>query len=78
VLLLYTDGVTDASGLAGMFGEARMLDTLRDNRNKPAHEIQRVLTERLRDFSGSTPQFDDITLMVVTRTLEQVSELAAD
>jgi NarL family two-component system response regulator LiaR len=68
VLLLYTDGVTDAQDRQQrFFGEARLLEVARPNRGRSAREIQDVLMTELREFADGAPQFDDITLMVVVR-----------
>ncbi len=67
-LVLYSDGVTEAQNEAGEeFGEERLLDALRGEAAcRPAEVIDRVIAAIDR-FAGGAPQFDDITLLVVTR-----------
>ena len=68
VLVLYTDGVTDAHNTQkALFGEKRVLETIQAHLGHSAHDIEKALLSRVRTFVGSAPQFDDITLMVVAR-----------
>lgn len=66
VLVLYTDGVTEAfNNRDEEFGEERLLKVITENRNRPAAEIlDQILTE-INTFAGSRPQHDDITIMVL-------------
>ena len=76
VLLLYTDGVTDAHNQEQVrFGKQRLLDVLRANVGKPALEVQDRFIAAVRDFVGDSPQFDDLALVVVRRE-ELVPEAA--
>jgi sigma-B regulation protein RsbU (phosphoserine phosphatase) len=69
VLLLYTDGITDAQNRQGeFFGDRRLHQALRASPALSARGIHDTLVATLHDFVGDTPQFDDITLMVVVRT----------
>jgi sigma-B regulation protein RsbU (phosphoserine phosphatase) len=64
VLLVYSDGATEALSDAGEeFGEARLADALRAHRELAAAAIVSVLTDRVVEFSG-TEQEDDLTLVV--------------
>lgn len=68
ILVLYSDGVTDAQNEDGdFFGEERLRGLIRANAGNPAHEIQRALLQAVQRFNGEAAQFDDITLMVVVR-----------
>jgi sigma-B regulation protein RsbU (phosphoserine phosphatase) len=72
-LLLYTDGVTEAHDPQGaLFGEARLLEHLSSH---PATDL-RSLAQGLRDavhaFAGATPQFDDIAILAVRRSVPLV------
>jgi serine phosphatase RsbU (regulator of sigma subunit) len=63
-LVLYTDGVTESSNLAGEeFGEERLLEALKQNRELPSQELLAALMGQLRQFSAYE-QADDITLIV--------------
>lgn len=68
VLLLYTDGVTDAQDARGnYYGEKRLQEVVRSKRDCSANAIlDEVLTD-LQRFTGGMPQQDDITLVVISR-----------
>jgi sigma-B regulation protein RsbU (phosphoserine phosphatase) len=66
LLVLYTDGVTEAFNSANeAFGEERLREFVRTNRVKPARDVLESLVAEIRVFTGSAPQSDDITLVVV-------------
>ena len=66
VLLQYTDGVTEAvNGQKEMFGRERLLETLGSAPETYPTALLRHVRERLRAFSGSAPQFDDVTMLAV-------------
>jgi sigma-B regulation protein RsbU (phosphoserine phosphatase) len=71
VLLLYTDGVTEAQNvLDEEYGDDRLLEIGRANMNQPAEEIKEAIMNSIFDFVDEAPQFDDITLLVVARDSE--------
>jgi sigma-B regulation protein RsbU (phosphoserine phosphatase) len=66
ILVLYTDGITEAiNDNQEMFDIPRLIDTVKKNRERPSDEIVDSVISAVTAFSGSQPQFDDITLMVV-------------
>jgi sigma-B regulation protein RsbU (phosphoserine phosphatase) len=66
VLVLYTDGVTEALNSAEEeFGEERLYAVITQNRHRPAEEIMAAILAAITAFAGDTPQFDDITLMIL-------------
>lgn len=68
VLVLYTDGVTDAQNEAGaFFGRERLLEVARAHAGRPAGELQEALLQAVHTFAGEASQFDDMTLMVAVR-----------
>jgi len=68
VLLLYTDGVTEAQNGRGVFfGEERLQEVLRSTKERSAPDIQDALIAQLNNFIGDAPQFDDTTSMVLVR-----------
>ena len=70
VLLLCTDGVTEAANEAGEdFGEAGLIDALRRNVSMPADELAQTIVRDVVRFSGSVQQ-DDITLIVAKRIVK--------
>jgi sigma-B regulation protein RsbU (phosphoserine phosphatase) len=67
-LVLYTDGASEASNPAGEeFGEARLLETLKRNREFNSQELLAALLDQLRRFSPYE-QADDTTLIVAKCT----------
>ncbi len=66
MLVLYTDGITEAMNAQGeQFGEKRLLEAIRPAIGKPAEEIQQAAQAALRRFTGGSPPQDDITLVVL-------------
>jgi serine phosphatase RsbU (regulator of sigma subunit) len=63
VLLLYTDGITEArSAKREMFGIERLAEALSRARSEPAHVIRDRILAEVTDFMDV--QFDDLTLVV--------------
>lgn len=68
VLIMFTDGVTEAqNGDGEFFDEDLLIDAALTHFGRPAHEIQVAILESLQNFVSDTPQVDDITLMVLAR-----------
>lgn len=65
-LLLYTDGVTEARGLAEMFGRDRMLTAFLRGEGTGAERLDAVLDD-VRRFAGASARDDDVTLLTLTR-----------
>lgn len=66
ILVLYTDGVTEAQDRQEeFFGEERLLGVVQANLGRAAQEVQDILLAEIHEFVGQAPQFDDLTLMVV-------------
>jgi len=64
-LVLFTDGVTEATGGDGAeFGEDRLAGLVRAWRSLDAPALTARLTEAVRAFAGGAPQ-DDVTLVVL-------------
>lgn len=68
LMLLYTDGATEAMNAAGEeFGEARLVEAASSDSGLSAEgSLLRVLAA-IDAFVGGAPQYDDITLMVIRR-----------
>ena len=66
LLVLFTDGITDALNEAGQpMGERRVLDTIkRHAAESPAEIVERVF-DALREHAGDIPPRDDLTLVVL-------------
>ncbi|GAB5402394.1 MAG: hypothetical protein Aurels2KO_06250 [Aureliella sp.] len=66
ILVLVTDGILEASNSSeSMFGEERLLESVRQNQTESAQSIVRALLAASRNYAGSQPQQDDITAVVV-------------
>jgi sigma-B regulation protein RsbU (phosphoserine phosphatase) len=69
-VLLYTDGVTDATNTQIQdFGMERLERVVLDHRHTPAVDILAGLERAIHDFAGSAAPFDD-TAIVVTKCLK--------
>lgn len=67
-LVVYTDGVTDAQNRQGdLFGEEHLSQALSALVDATASALLARLNTAIADFVGETPQFDDMTLLVVGR-----------
>jgi serine phosphatase RsbU (regulator of sigma subunit)/HAMP domain-containing protein len=70
VLLMYTDGVTEAQNAQDdFFEEDRLRDIVLANQTRAAADIRDCVIADVDAFVGDAPQFDDITMMVVSRDL---------
>lgn len=68
VLLIYSDGVTEAVNAAGEdFGEDRLIDLVQQHSPLPAGALIEKIIAAVKAFASGTPQRDDITLVVVKR-----------
>jgi len=66
IILLYTDGITEAENQDGtFFGEQRLRDLLLELKEMPAQQIIDGLLEQVRIFSGSHNFNDDISVVIV-------------
>ncbi|HEY0701350.1 MAG TPA: PP2C family protein-serine/threonine phosphatase [Candidatus Acidoferrales bacterium] len=69
LLVIYTDGVTEAQNERGeQFGESRLLAMLQPRLDERASATLAGIMKNLDDFVGPADQHDDITCLVVTRT----------
>jgi serine phosphatase RsbU (regulator of sigma subunit) len=68
VLVLYTDGITDAENAQGVFfGRERLHRVIQSHKDRSATEIQTAIVTAVYEFTGDAPQQDDITLIVIRR-----------
>ncbi|MFL6516356.1 MAG: PP2C family protein-serine/threonine phosphatase [Chthoniobacterales bacterium] len=68
-LVLYTDGVTEALDSEGYeFGLERTVQSVRASAMQGASAIVTRVIDDVRNFSGSQPQNDDITLIAIHKT----------
>jgi HAMP domain-containing protein len=73
VLVLYTDGITEARTPEPektedkLFGEGRLVEVIKTNASFSAREIQAAILQAVSAHTKDTPQGDDITLVVIKR-----------
>jgi len=66
LLVMYTDGVTDATNEDDEdFGADRLVELVRGNCRKSAEELKDIIYDEVRKFVGNAPQFDDLTLLIL-------------
>jgi phosphoserine phosphatase RsbU/P len=67
-LVLYTDGVTEALNTEGdEFGLERTIEAVRTSVTDGAQAIVKRVIDDVRNFTGSNPQNDDITLIAIRK-----------
>lgn len=64
IFLAYSDGVTEPENDFGEFGEARLIDLVRENRDLPLARISEIVTAAVDDWIGANEQPDDVTLVL--------------
>jgi len=68
ILLVYSDGLTDAQNRQEeMFGEERLLELIRQEAPSGSHALEQGLLQAIEEFTEGTPQTDDITFVVVEK-----------
>jgi sigma-B regulation protein RsbU (phosphoserine phosphatase) len=64
IFLAYTDGVTEPENEFGEFGEQRLIELVRENRELPLPRIIEIVTAAVDDWIGAAEQPDDVTLVL--------------
>ena len=64
IFLAYSDGVTEPENDFGEFGEQRLIDLVRDNRDLPLPQISQIVTLAVDNWIGDSEQPDDVTLVL--------------
>jgi sigma-B regulation protein RsbU (phosphoserine phosphatase) len=64
IFLAYSDGVTEPENDFGEFGEQRLMDLVRENRDLPLPQISQIVTTAVDDWIGDNEQPDDVTLVL--------------
>lgn len=68
VLLLYTDGVTDAQAAGGdRFGDARLRSVIDASRDGGAHVVVAAIRDAVAAFRGDVEPVDDVTIVGLCR-----------
>lgn len=67
-IIIYSDGVTEAMNEINQeFSEERFISIIKSNANLAAIELIDLILKEIKAHSGSVPQSDDITLMIIMR-----------
>ena len=78
-LLLYTDGVVEAHDKNDeLYGEDRLKRMVDGTRDLPGEQVLERVFNDVNDFATGVPQFDDITMVVLTIKEKGVSEHVDD
>ena len=73
-ICLYSDGINEAkNGADDLFGDERLRKLFKECDLPPRKTINMIL-DKVKEFSGDTPQSDDQTVMVISRTLSADEE----
>ena len=73
-ICLYSDGINEAkNGADELFGDERLRNLFKECDLPPRKTINMIL-DKVKEFSGDTPQSDDQTVMVISRSLSADEE----
>ncbi len=64
VFLAYSDGVTEPENEFGEFGEHRLIELVRENRDLPLIRISEIVIAAVADWIGANEQPDDVTVVL--------------
>ncbi|MCZ7556978.1 MAG: PP2C family protein-serine/threonine phosphatase [Bacteroidia bacterium] len=68
VLVIYTDGISEANDGDEEFGEGKLMECIRRNGQLSAKEICQTILQEVQTFSAHGRHSDDKTLVVIKRT----------
>ena len=72
VLVLYTDGITEAQNDSGDFyGNDRLIETLKSGFDTSSETFRNTILKSVQSFTGTAPRLDDITLIIISRPSEK-------
>jgi sigma-B regulation protein RsbU (phosphoserine phosphatase) len=68
VLIVYSDGVTEATNEVGQFfGKERLINTLKKYKDLPVDKLGEAITRQVEFFCGDAPRSDDLSLIILKR-----------
>jgi sigma-B regulation protein RsbU (phosphoserine phosphatase) len=74
LVLLYTDGVTDAQAPSGeRFGDARLLETVEGSRGGSAADVVAAVRDACHQFQAEMSAADDVTIVAIRRNPRALS-----
>jgi serine phosphatase RsbU (regulator of sigma subunit) len=66
-IIFYTDGIVEAMNeQEEMFGFDRLLEMVQSSKSSTADDLLNEIVNKVKDFTGSAPQHDDLTVIVVS------------
>ena len=68
LFVAYSDGVTEPENEYGEFGEARLVELLRENRRLPLPRLSQAVIGEVQSWMGTAEQPDDLTLVLARAT----------
>jgi serine phosphatase RsbU (regulator of sigma subunit) len=69
ILVVYSDGLTDAENLQGeMLGKKRLREIVQREAPSGSKAVETAFLKAIEDFTQGVPQTDDITFMVVEKS----------
>ncbi len=72
ILVVYSDGLTEAGGPGGeMFGEDRLVQLIRNEAYAGSQALERKLLEAMEEFTRGMAQTDDITFILLEKARDQ-------
>ncbi|MBO4349725.1 MAG: SpoIIE family protein phosphatase [Proteobacteria bacterium] len=79
-LILYTDGITEASNHAlELFGDTRLIDTIKAHPSEDSKQIEQSILQSVKTFEEGAEQADDKTLLVFCMNMNiQSVQVTAD
>jgi sigma-B regulation protein RsbU (phosphoserine phosphatase) len=73
IFIAYSDGVTEPENEFGEFGEERLIDLIKEHRDKPLARITQIVTGAVADWIGGAEQPDDVTIVLARCTAASTS-----
>jgi sigma-B regulation protein RsbU (phosphoserine phosphatase) len=68
ILIVYSDGVTEAANEVGQFfGKERLINTIKKYKDLPVDKFGEAITKQVEFFSGDAPRSDDLSLIILKR-----------
>jgi len=67
LLVVFTDGVTEAEKGEDFYGDERLEKLVVDNRGQSPRELARSIVDDVEEYVEGTPRSDDITMMIIKR-----------
>ena len=66
IIAMYTDGIVEAVNSTGnQYSADKLIDTIKSNSKLSSKEIASLVKADIKNFTGSTRQHDDQTLLII-------------